>query len=154
MNQFFFVLTTLLVVSFAAQSATKRKPGSDDGANPQVQLCEGTEAFGSEGQGVAVSALINYSVEKNDQSDAVAKKCELGMAFSFEYGNDRGFSLGRFIPYNVYPISSGKTVCTVTEENGGIFLTLTKAPSKNAKPGRALKVLVDRCKLSAKGYEI
>lgn len=138
------LIVILCSVGFAKDTA-KRNPGSDDsivGLVSQVQLCEGTEAFGSEGQGVAVSAFLNYSSDK---------KCEVGMAFSFEYGAEKGFQFGRFTPYNVYPVQVGKTVCTVTEENGEFFMTLTRAPNKNAKPGRALKVLVDRCKLSEKG---
>lgn len=131
-------------VAFAKDSPI-RQPGNDGvtaGSVSQVQLCEGTEAFGSEGQGVAVSALLNYSSDK---------KCEVGLAFSFEYGAEKGFQLGRHTPYSVYPIQVGKTVCTVTEENGEFYMTLTRAPNKNAKPGRPLKILVDRCKLSEKG---
>ena len=147
-------LIVVLGVRSFAKDSPKRKPGSDDlaaGTVSQVQLCDGTEAFGSEGQGVAVSAFLNYSFEKNYQTNATEKKCEIGLAFSFEYGSDRGFPLGRLTPYNVYPVSHGKTVCTVTEENGEIFMTLSRAPGKNAKPGRPLKVLVERCKLSASG---
>ena len=139
------IFVVMCGVAFAKDSP-KRKPGNNDsaaGSVSQVQLCEGTEAFGSEGQGVAVSAFLNYSSDK---------KCEIGLAFSFEYGADRGFQLGRLTPFNVYPIQVGKTVCTVTEENGEFYMTLTRAPNKNAKPGaRPLKILVDRCKLSERG---
>lgn len=144
MRNFLSGLIVVLCGTAFAKDNVKRMPGNEIplGSVSQVQLCEGTEAFGSEGQGVAVSALLNYSSDK---------KCEVGLAFSFEYGADRGFQLGRLTPYNVYPVQVGKTVCTVTEENGEFFMTLTRAPSKNAKPGRPLKILVDRCKLSERG---
>ncbi len=145
MNYLLGGLIVVLCSSVFAKDGPIRKPGSDGvavGQVSQVQLCEGTEAFGSEGQGVAVSAFLNYSSDK---------KCEIGLAFSFEYGAEKGFQLGRHTPYNVYPIQVGRTVCTVTELNGEFFMTLTRAPNKNSKPGRPLKILVDRCKLSERG---
>ena len=116
----------------------------------QVQLCDGTEALGSEGQGMAVSAFINYSVEKNYETNSLTKKCELGAVLAFEYGNDRGFKLGKSIPFNVFPVPTGKTICSVIEENAEIFLTLTKAQGKNSKA--ASKILVNRCKLTTSGF--
>lgn len=118
----------------------------------QVQLCEGTAAFGSEGQGVAVSAFINYTDEKNYQTNISEKKCEIGLAFSYEYGNDRGFRFGRLVPYSMYPKAAGKTNCAVIEENGEIYLTVTRVPPASAKKtDKPLKILVDRCKLTEAG---
>lgn len=144
-------LVLILLLSISVHAKSQRKPNSEDSSS-QVQLCEGTEAFGSEGQGMAVSALLNYSVQKNYQTNTIEKKCELGVAFAFEYGNDRGFKLGRFSPYNVAPVAGGKTQCSVAEENGEIYLTLTKATGKILKSGVKAKVLIDRCRLTASGY--
>jgi hypothetical protein len=127
----------------------ERKPTNEETPFVQVQLCDTTEAFGNEGQGMAVAAYINYSSEKNFQSNSIERKCELGMAFSFEYGNDRGLKIGRFQPFNVYPVAAPRTLCHVNEENGDVFITLTKVPPKNSK--KAPVVLIDRCKLTASG---
>lgn len=112
----------------------------------QVQLCDGTEAAGSEGQGMAVSLMLNYSISKDYQTNAITRKCELGVALAYEYGNDRGLTLGKATPFNVYPAPQGKTNCAVSEEGGEVYLTLTKTA------GKTPKVLVDRCKVTGPGF--
>ena len=140
----------LLLASLVSTAAfaKDRKPTNDETVI-QVQLCDTTEAFGNEGQGVAVAAYINYSSQKNFQTHSIDRKCDLGMAFSFEYGNDRGLQIGRFQPFSVYPVATPKTVCNVTEENGDVYMTLTKAPRLNSK--KAPVVLVNKCKLTVSG---
>ena len=114
----------------------------------QVQLCDGTEAAGNEGQGMAVSVMINYWINKDYQTNTIERKCELGIAVAFEYGNDRGFTLGKATPFSVYPAPLGKTNCAVSETGGELYLTLTKADGKIKTP----KILVDRCKVTQPGF--
>jgi hypothetical protein len=144
----------VLVFSLSAFSKGEklRAPNSEDASVSQVQLCPGTEAFGNEGQGMAVSAFINYHSEKDFETNTFKKTCELGLAFSFEYGSDHGFKIGNATPFNIYPVNAGKTECLVSEEgNGATFFTLVKAVSKNSKVKRAPKVLIERCKLTSSG---
>lgn len=134
------------LTALTKEEKTNRKPTAVE-FFAQVQICEGTEALGNEGQGVGVSAMINVY---NDTNGSGQKKCDLGLAYGYEYGNSRGIKLGQHQPFNVFPVSPGKTDCFVKEENGQITLTLKKATGPNSK--RPAKVLVENCKVTETGY--
>lgn len=126
------------------EEKAKRQPNSEFFA--QVQLCEGTTAMGNEGEGMGVSAMINvYSDPVTNQ-----KKCDLGFAYAYEYGNDRGLKIGKHQAYNVTALPMAKTECFVKEEGGQLFLTLKKAVRPNSK--KPAKVLVENCKLTDSGF--
>ena len=127
------------------EEKTARQPSNDFFA--QVQICEGTEALGNEGQGVGVSAMINVY---NDPAGSGQKKCDLGLAYGYEYGNTRGLKLGKQQPFNVFSVNPGKTECVVKEENGQLLVTVAKAVRPGSK--RAGKVLVENCKVTDLGY--
>lgn len=138
-----FVFASLNAVT--KEEKATRKPNNDFYA--QVQSCEGTEALGNEGQGVGVSAMINVYIDPNGSNQ---KKCELGLAYGYEYGNSKGLKIGRHQPYNVFAVNPGKTECVVKEENGQLLLTVTRAVRPGSK--RAGKVLVENCKVTDSGY--
>lgn len=126
------------------EEKTSRQPSNEFFA--QVQLCEGTEAMGNEGQGMGVSAMINvYNDSATNQ-----KKCDLGLAYAYEYGHDRGLKIGRHQSYNVTAVPMGKTECFVKEEGGQVLITLKKAVRPNSK--RPAKVLVENCKVTDSGF--
>lgn len=128
MKLFLSALTfTLLGQSIGLAKDIPRKPDQVDSFTAQVQLCEGTEALGNEGQGMGASAFVNVYSEMNSTAKPAALKCDLAFAFAYEYGNDRGIKLGEISPYNLTPVSTGKTDCQVKQENGDIFLHITKA---------------------------
>jgi hypothetical protein len=86
----------------------------------------------------------------NDLAGSNQKKCDLGLAYGYEYGNTRGLKLGRQQPFNVFAVNPGKTECVVKEENGQILITVSKAVRPGSK--RAGKVLVENCKVTDSGY--
>ncbi len=141
----------LFVMNTKAQAKTNetsREPSQAQDFYGQVQLCAGTEALGNEGQGVGASALINvYS----DPSNKGAMKCDLVTALVYEYGNDRGFKLGSMQAYNMTAVPTGKTDCTVKDENGVVLITLKKAVAPNSRSKRIPKVLVENCKMTKEG---
>ncbi len=122
-----------------------RQPNNDFFS--QVQICEGTEALGNEGQGVGASAMVNVY---NDSSGSGQKKCDLGLAYGYEYGNNRGLKLGKQQPFNVFSVNPGKTDCVVKEENGQISITVSKAVRPGSK--RTGKILIENCKVTESGY--
>lgn len=144
-----FLFQTLV---FAKDATAQRKPNQVENFFGQVQVCAGTEALGNEGQGMGASAFINVYPELNSQVKPAPLKCDLAMAFGYEYGNDRGIKIGEISPFNMMPMPVGKTDCTVTQDNDEIILKLTKAVNPNSKSKRAPKVLVENCKLSANGF--
>lgn len=146
------VLSTVFQVQAKEEKASPRAPAQTEPFVAQVQLCEGTAALGNEGQGMGASAFINFYVETDSQTQVSQKKCDLGFAFAYEYGNDRGLKIGKISPYNISSIPTGKTDCTVREENGNILFLVTKAISKNPKVKRSPKVLIENCRLTTNGF--
>lgn len=149
MSVLFIAIASIAFHAEAAktQKLIRRAPNQVAGFIPQVQMCPGTEALGNEGQGLAVSALLNVYSDVGQDAAPEAKKCELALAFAYEYGNDRGVKIGNISPFNVNVLSVGKTECVLTEKNGEILMTL-----KSSKSKKSPKLLVENCKLTTSGY--
>lgn len=142
-----FVFSVLLF-TFHLQAKEERKPSQVE-LFAQVQLCAGTEDLGNEGQGMGASAMINLFNDPNVPNSDV--KCELGLAFSYEYGNVKGLKIGGIAPFNVAPVSVGKTECTVTKEGDSMYISVRKLVKPNSKSKKPPKVFVDRCLVNSNG---
>lgn len=138
----FIILCIFASLTALTKEGKKLRKPSSSTSFAQVQICEGTEALGNEGQGVGVSAMINvdYQLTASDK-----KTCTLAFAYSYEYGNDRGATIGRHQPYNIGVVPVGKNDCTLKEENGEILITV-KSLKKEAQ------VLVKNCKVTTTGF--
>lgn len=128
-----------------------REPNQASSSNfyGQVQVCMGTEELGNEGQGIGASAFINvYAADLNNPSGP--KKCDLAMAFAYEYGNNRGISFGDLRPFNMTSVPTGKTECAITEKDDQLSITVKKVKSPKSK--RPAKVLVENCRMTDSGH--